>query len=159
MERNQEWRSTVNREQLLNRLESAWASLQESFTGLSDDQLMEPGASEEWSVRDILAHVTTWEQEALRYLPLIVNGQTPPRYSQYGGLNAFNAQMTAQKKSLALPDVLRQLSSTHRRLVEYLQSVPEEQFSSETRFRHRLRLDTYSHYRLHSTVIRAWRQR
>lgn len=93
----------MKRAQLLNRLESAWASLQESFAGLSDDQLIEPGVSEEWSVRDILAHVTTWEQEALQYLPLIVKGGTPPRYRQYGGLNAFNAQMTAKKRVWRCP--------------------------------------------------------
>jgi hypothetical protein len=34
----------------------------------------------EWSVKDILAHVTTWEEEALKYLPLILTGGRPPRY-------------------------------------------------------------------------------
>ena len=42
----------------------------ESYAGLSDSQLMEPGVSGAWSVRDILTHVTTWEEEALKYLPL-----------------------------------------------------------------------------------------
>jgi hypothetical protein len=148
----------MNREQLLRRLETAWTSLRESFSGLTDTQLLEPGVAEEWSVRDILAHVTTWENEALKYLPVIVNGETPPRYREYGGLNAFNAQMTARKQSLELADVMSELQATHRQLLDYLQSVPEEQFSSETRFRHRLRLDTYSHYQLHARMILAWRE-
>jgi len=33
----------------------------ESYAGLSDVQLMEPGVTGAWSVRDILAHVTTWK--------------------------------------------------------------------------------------------------
>src|SRR5437016_14026931 len=52
----------------------------------------------DWSVKEILAHVTIWEEEALKYLPLIINGEKPPRYGQYGGLDAFNAQMIEQKK-------------------------------------------------------------
>jgi uncharacterized protein DUF1706 len=111
-------------------------------------------------VKDIIAHVTWWEEEALKHLPLIVKGGTPVRYStEYGGIDAFNAQMTELKRGLSLPDVLRQMDETHRRLVAYVQSAPEEQFTLETRFRRRLRLDTYSHYPKHAKAIREWRQR
>jgi hypothetical protein len=65
---------------------------------LSDTQLVEPGVTGAWSVRDILAHVSRWEEEALKYLPLILEGGKPPRYSvSYGGIDAFNARMTEQK--------------------------------------------------------------
>src|SRR5690349_20508746 len=149
----------MKRQQLLNKLDTTWAALKESYAGLTDSQMMEPGVMGEWSVKDILAHVTTWEEEALKYLPLILNGGRPPRYIQYGGIDAFNAQMAKQKRTMALSDVLRQLDETHRRLIDYLQSVPEEHFTRETRFRHRLRLDTYSHYPLHARAIWEWRAR
>ena len=112
----------------------------------------------DWSVKDILAHVTTWEEEALKYLPLILAGGKPPRYSQYGGIDAFNAHMAEQKRGLTLSEVRRQLDETHRRLLDYLRSVPEEHFARETRFRHRLRLDTYSHYPQHARAIRERRE-
>jgi Protein of unknown function (DUF1706) len=149
----------MKKDQLLKRLEQAWAAIKESYAGLSDAQLMESGVMGEWSVKDILAHVTTWEEEALKYLPLILTGGRPPRYIQYGGIDGFNAQMAEQKREMALSDVLRQLDETHRRLIDYLQSVPEEHFTGKTRFRHRLRLDTYSHYPLHARAIREWRER
>ena len=145
--------------QLLERLEKAWTTLQDSYTGFSDPQLMEPGVMGEWSVKDILAHVTTWEEEALSYLPLILIGARPPRYTQYGGIDAFNVQMAEQNRAMELSDVLRQLDETHHRLIDYLQSVPEEHFTRETPFRHRLRLDTYSHYPLHAGAIQEWRER
>jgi hypothetical protein len=110
-------------------------------------------------VKDILAHVTTWEEEALKYLPLIAGGGTPPKYSvQYGGLDAFNALRTEQKRSLPLPEVFRHLDDTHHRLLDYIESVPEALFTRETPFRHRLRLDTYSHYPIHSHHIREWKE-
>src|SRR5437588_11906423 len=149
----------MKKDQVLKRLEKAWATFQESYAGLSDPQLMEPGVMGEWSVKDILAHVTTWEEEAVKYLPLILTGGKPPRYIQYGGIDVFNAQMAEQKRGLALSDVQRQLDETHRRLLDYIRSVPEEHFARETRFRHRLRLDTYSHYPQHAKAIRQWRER
>jgi hypothetical protein len=146
--------------QLLKKLDKAWMEIKESYAGLSDSQLTEPGVTGNWSVKDILAHVTTWEEEALKYLPLIVKGGRPPRYSvKYGGIDAFNAQMMEQKRGLSLADVLEQLDETHRRLIAYIQSAPEEQFTQETPFRRRLRLDTYSHYPIHTKMIRAWRER
>jgi hypothetical protein len=148
----------MDKQQLLKQLVKAWAALKESYAGLSDTQLTEPGVMGNWSVKDILAHVTTWE-EALKYLPFIITGGRPPRYIQYGGIDAFNAQMTEHKRSLSLSDVLRQLDETHRQLIDYIRSVPEEQFTRENRFRHRLRLDTYSHYPQHAKAIRQWRER
>jgi hypothetical protein len=150
----------VDRQQLLKKLDKAWQDFQESHTGLSDSQLVKPGVTGAWSVRDILAHVTTWEEEALKHLPLVLKGGKPPRYSvTYGGVDAFNARMTEAKKHLSLHEVLRQMSGVHRQLVDYIESVPETQFRGETRFRHRLRLDTYSHYPKHARAIRKWREK
>lgn len=150
----------MTKQQLLDKLENAWADLQASFAGLSEAQMTQPGVTGDWSVKDILAHVTTWEEEALRMLPLILDGQTPPRYADlYGGLNAFNAQMSAQKRDLPLAEVLAQLDATHHRLIEVVQRAPDDQITRETRFRRRLRLDTYSHYPEHARAIRAWRER
>src|SRR6476661_6865501 len=131
----------MNREQLLTKLATAWAALKDSYAGLPDSHLIEPGVVDDWSVKDILAHVTTWEEEALKYLPTIVRGGRPPRYSvQYGSIDAFNALKTAEKRNLSLAEVLRKLDETHRKLVEYVESVPAEQFTRDTPFRHRLRL-------------------
>lgn len=148
----------MDRGQLLKRLDKAWEALKASYAGLSSSELMEPGVTGAWSVRDLIAHVTWWEEEALTHLPLILEGGKPPRYSMmYGGIDAFNAQMTERKRHLSLSEVLRERDETHRRLIDFLGSVPDDQFVSETRFRHRLRLDTYGHYPKHTEGIRRWR--
>jgi len=116
--------------------------------------MVQPGVTGEWSVKDLIAHVTSWEEEALKHLPTILEGKRPPRYSvTYGGIDAFNAQVMAQKKTLSLAEVLRQRDETHRQLIDFLQRVPEEEFTSETRFRRRLKLDTYGHYKIHTEAI------
>ncbi len=150
----------VSREKVLQRLARAWDSLVESYAGLSAGDLMEPGVTGAWSVRDIIAHVTWWEEEALTHLPLVLAGGRPPRYSvTYGGIDAFNAKMTAQRRGLSLADVLRRRDDVHRRLIAYLEGVPEDQLGGETRFRRRLRLDTYGHYPKHARAIRTWWER
>lgn len=149
----------MNKEQLLKRLDQAWEDLKESYAGLSEIELVEPGVSEDWSIKDIIAHISWWEEEALKHLPLILANGRPPRYSvTYGGINAFNALMMQKRRSLSLLDVLRQRDETHQRLIDYIQLAPEDQIVHETRFRRRLRLDTYHHYAEHTEAIWYWRQ-
>jgi len=150
----------VDSRHLLRRLDAAWGAFKASYAGLSDAHLMKPGVTGDWSVRDILAHVTTWEEEALTHLPLILEGGTPPRYSvRYGGIDAFNARMTEQKAGLSLAAVRRQMDETHRRLLDFVRRTPEDQLSRESRFRRRLRLDAYGHYPQHAEAIRQWRRK
>jgi hypothetical protein len=149
----------VDRRQLLGRLDKAWMAFNESYAGLSNTQLTTPGVTGEWSVRDIIAHVTTWDEEALTHLPLILKGGTPPRYSvQYGGIDAFNALMTDRKRHLSLAEVLAEAAATHARLVRLVEGTAEPQLAGDTRFRRRLRLDTYGHYPIHAEAIRQWRR-
>jgi hypothetical protein len=99
-------------------------------------------------------------KEALRHLPLVLAGKRPPRYSVvYGGIDAFNARTTEQKKNLSLPEVFRHQEDVHHRLIELVEAAPEDQLGGDTRFRHRLRLDTYGHYPQHADAIKQWRER
>lgn len=143
---------------LLGKLDAAWRDFRESYAGLTDVQMLERGVTGEWSVRDLIAHVTWWEEEALKHLPLILDGGRPPRYSvTYGGIDAFNALMTERRRDLSLAEVRDQFAETHRRLLTWIENVPPEQLAGDTRARRRLRLDTYGHYPIHTADIRRWR--
>ncbi|MDQ3855915.1 MAG: maleylpyruvate isomerase N-terminal domain-containing protein [Chloroflexota bacterium] len=146
-------------ERLLSRLDKAWTAFQESYAGLSDTELQEPGVTGDWSVKDVLAHVSIWEEEALKYLPLIIEGGRPPRYATVGGIDAFNARMIQEKRGLSVIEVRRQLDETHARLRAFVRAAPAGQLTRETRARRRLRLDTYGHYPEHTAAIRSWRER
>lgn len=146
-------------ERVLRTLELAWTALQESYAGLPDAVLLGPGAAGDWSVRDVLAHVHTWEEEALAQLPVIAAGGTPARYAATGGIDAFNARMHERNRDLSLSEARRLLEESHGRLVELVRRAPEELLAGDSRFRRRLRLDTYGHYRLHTEGIRQWRAR
>ncbi len=149
----------MNRAQLLQRVDEAWRELQASYEGLPETELSHSGVSGEWSIMDTIAHVTSWEEEALAHLPAVAAGDRPPSYAAaHGGIDAFNARVIMARRGLALSEVLRRRDDVHRKLIDYLKSVPEEQFRQETRFRHRLRLDTYGHYAKHAKAIWKWRE-
>ncbi len=116
----------MDRGRLLERLDQAWQDLRRSHAGLTESQLVEPGVTGEWSVRD-------------------------------GGIEAFNALMTERKKDLSVAEVLAQMDAAHRRIIDMVRDTGECEIVRETRFRRRLRLDTYHHCPVHAEAIRAWR--
>lgn len=150
----------MKRQQILDKLAATWSEFEDSYAGFSDALLLQPRVTGDWSVRDIIAHVTWWEQEALKHLPVIREGGRSPRYSvTYGGIDAFNAMMTEQRRGLGLATVLQQHDDVHAALIDYVRQAPEELFVRETRFRRRLKFDTYGHYPIHAKAIRDWRAR
>ena len=148
----------MDRSGVLKQLDKAWVAFTGSYLGLSEVELLEGGVVGDWSVRDVIAHVSTWEEEALAHLPLIMRGGRAPRYSvSYGGIHEFNRLMTERKRGLSVSAVVEEQEEVHRRLVGFILGAPEELFVRETRFRRRLRLDTWSHYPKHTEAIRKWR--
>jgi len=147
----------MGKAQALSRLEQEWQAFLKSIEDLPESDLLEAGVCGDWSVRDLMAHVTTWEEETLRALPLVLEGKRLPRYSVlYGGIDAFNALQHEKKQSLSLAQVRRDLASTHKRLVAFLSDLPETAFTP--RFIRRLGIDTYKHYREHHEQIAGWRE-
>ena len=148
----------MNRQQILKKIELPWSALCESYAGLTEAQLTQPGVTGDWSVLDILSHVSAWENEALTHLPHILEGQRPPKYADlYGGIDAFNALKARESRAWSPAEALARFEDTHHRLIAYLETAPEEQLATETRFRRRIRLDTYSHYPIHTKAILEWR--
>lgn len=147
----------MSRERLLNRLEREWQAFLRSFAGLPDSVLLESGAVGWWSIRDVLAHIATWNEEALKNLPLILDNKPLTRYARYGGIDAFNAREQERKRGLSLEQVRQELAATHERLMSFLKDCPESAYVTGSRFLRRLRLDTYSHYREHASQIATWR--
>lgn len=145
------------KEALFRRIEAAWQELQDSIEGLSEESMLAAGAVGEWSVRDLLAHVATWEEEALKALPVIVEGGKLPRYASQGGIDAFNARQQAAKRGLSLERLLLEMDATHQRLLALLDRAPAQHYAKEGRFLKRLRLDAYGHWRLHAQDVRRWR--
>ncbi len=146
-------------DRMLDEIETTWAAFHASYAGLDDDQVQIPGVCGDWSVRDLIAHVTWWDAEAIAHLPEVLAGRRPPKYSDlYGGIDAFNAHMTERDAGLTLDEVRDRSEATHADLVSFVAGVDPALLTPKTRFRHRLKLDTFGHYPIHTANILAWRE-
>jgi uncharacterized damage-inducible protein DinB len=148
----------LSKENILKHLDTNWQTLVDSISGLSEEDLLQPNVCGTWSIRDLMNHISTWEEEAIRNIPLILTGESTPRYSISGGIEAFNARAQQDNKELALSRVKREFYATHQRFINYISSIPRLSFENNSRLAKRIRLDGYAHYAEHSAQILQWRQ-
>lgn len=112
----------MEREQLQAVIEDSWRQLDATIAGLDETALIEPGVVEQWSVRDLIGHVTAWEQMALRHLEQGRRGETPT------GLNGttlddYNAREARTCAQWSLQRVQREAIETRERLRAALMTV------------------------------------
>ena len=147
------------RDRLIERVHREWTAFERSLDSLTDAALLEPGVVGDWSLRDLMVHITSWEEEALKAIPIILEDRRLPRYRQvYGGIDAFNAKEQEAKADLSLEQVRADMEACHQRLVSHLTELPDESLKSGGRLARRLKQDTYDHYREHTLHVVEWRQ-
>jgi uncharacterized protein (TIGR03083 family) len=83
----------------------------------------------EWSVKDIVAHIAAWEDEAANRLDLISGGRGDEvKYIEENEADAWNAQAVADRKGQAWAETLEGLSAGRERLLEAVLRLSDEQY-------------------------------
>jgi hypothetical protein len=153
----------MSRNELLAELDRSFAELERAIDGLSHEQMLQRwyGADgEEWSVRDILAHITGWHHEMDDALERIARGERPtPEGVDYGDADTWNARFVETWAGASPEAMVAEFAKSKELFVEAAMQVPEEKFE-EGRSAQRIVATTgTNHYREHAPPIRAWRER
>src|SRR5512143_607925 len=51
----------MTKDELIQKIESEWDNLQAALDGLTEEQMHQAGVVGEWSIKDVLAHITAWQ--------------------------------------------------------------------------------------------------
>ena len=157
--------------QMIDRIKNSRAPLDRLIAQMTDEQMLQPGVENKSSVKDLLAHITTWEQHLVRGLAAAVKDRVPQVYVidpsepwEPGGLDAVNELIFTRNAQLPLQQVL---SGFHSSLQDVLQAVdalsdhdlfdPQglAQVLGESTERV-IGSDTFYHYPEHIQSISAW---
>ena len=146
----------MNREETLSAVSKTWQELKDAIALVPDDRLDEPGVVGSWSVKDLIGHVTTWEEEALQALRRHVDESDTGALSAWpDDLDGFNAREAEGKKGTGLAQLCRELDDCHVQIVRLVSALGEAEFQM-TEVSERIRIDTYDHYADHAGQILRW---
>jgi len=150
-----------HKDHLVKELERARNDLLASYQGLSDEHMIRPGAVGEWSVKDVLSHVASWEEVALPDLARLARGDTPTLASidlYSTSFDGFNALIMSLRRALPLDQVLRELDIVRADFMTAVSRLPDPVLA-EGQFGRMLVQITAEHDRQHADDLRQWRKK
>ena len=146
----------MNRNETLSAMSKSWQELKDVISQVPDERLEERSVGGPWSVKDLIGHVTTWEQEAIQALRSYLNeGDSHALAAWPEDIDGFNDVAVEGKRGIDLSSLRRELEDCHEQIMELVTALEEEEFQ-KGEVSERIRIDTYYHYADHAGQIRRW---
>lgn len=118
----------------LNHEQAGWEAL---LSDIGEDHMTRPGVAGEWSIKDIVAHITAWRrrtvsrfQAALRHEPT----PAPPWPAELENDDEINAWFHAADRDRSLGDVLTESRAVYQQLYDTLAAFPEAELADPAAF-------------------------
>jgi hypothetical protein len=127
----------TRKDQLLNDIRTERRRLDKNLSMLSVAEMIRPGVTGVWSVKDILAHLAAWERLFLHWYSAGVQGRTPqvtPVGMNKRITDALNQQIYETNKRRSLDEVLADFQASHDEILVIIETIPEEDMFAHGRF-------------------------
>jgi hypothetical protein len=156
------------KEELLAAIQSEHRRLESNISDLSLAQLCQPGVIGSWSVKDILAHLTEWEQMFLGWYQTGVSGvvpQTPAPDLTWGQLDILNQRIYEKYKNASWETVWTNFQASYQTFLGRVTNMSQEELFTAGRYawlgKHcvadGIAPNSCNHYLWAKTAIRKWR--
>ncbi len=146
----------------LRRERAAWDAL---LAQVPADRMTQAGAVGHWSIKDLIAHVTWYENEMVDVLKTRTFKGSP--WWELDNTER-NAHIFEQVRDLPLDKVLADAKTTYEQLVTELEKLPEESLHDPTHFSDMplewkpwevIASNCYEHYPQHTDDVKNWIQK
>jgi len=143
-----------NKTKVLNNIKDGWMSLQSVLNFVPESIMEDSGVIDGWSVKDIIGHITTWEDIIIDIIQAKLSGGEYIR--PYEDLNDFNVQEVEMKKPLSLGEIKHKFLKSHEYLIKFLNDLPEYVFEASSESVRVISVESWNHYQEHAQDIKKW---
>lgn len=157
----------MTQDEILDALEDQREKFLEAIDGLNEDQLTEPGVVGEWSVKDIMFHLTMWEAELVKLLWQAAQGVQPTTvHFSKTPVDELNAAWSALSRTRSLDQVIDDFAGVRKQTSRRVSAFKDQDLKDVQRFPwlkgHPLwewiAEDSFKHEAEHTAQILAWRK-
>jgi uncharacterized protein (TIGR03083 family) len=153
---------------LLHELRSARAEWDALMAEVGEARMTEPGVAGDWSVKDVMAHLTSYSRWFVNASEAHFRGELPPPDGTEGMSFEERNQFWHQKaRDQPLSETIAESQRVFQRLLEVVEAHSEKFLTQPQQFEgapgpilvwKMLEGDGYAHYREHMRTIREWLQ-
>jgi hypothetical protein len=155
--------------ELLRGIREERQRLENSLKDLTDADMVKTTKPGEWSVKDILAHVSAWEDTFIKWYQAGLGGGKvdKPNFRQAGVLSDMNRQFYEANRSRSLKDVFAGFKDSYQHVLSVVESVPEKDMFTRGKYAWTgsqnlavyIIANTSEHYPAHLKMIEALKKK
>jgi len=165
----------MNKAEVLERAETARAALDRLLVEVGEARMEQPGVEDDWTVKDILAHIMAYDRWTAAQLNAAREGRQATPQEEYGldapppgadttDLDARNAALRDYYQDAPLAEIIGGAEHALTLLVTAIEALDDAQLAdpafmnwSETLTTAQcIGMQTWEHYEAHEPVLRAW---
>ena len=156
----------MDKTELLEALEGNRQELIEMLEDLPNETLLEPGVVGDWSIKDILAHLTNWEGQIVTLLFQIQHGMKKPTTVHFGSetVDEINQRWYESGKDRSLDVIWQDWAGVRKQSIRRVSEFNDLDLNDPQRFAwldgeplyQWILNDTVSHEEEHADQIREW---
>ena len=134
---------------VLAAVDDSWKDLQRTLSSLTAREMETPGVCGDWSIKDIIGHLTSHEA-------MLLTEVATEKKTEAADLEELNRRQVKDKADTPVREIMAEFEQTHRSLKEALTKTPKSGFEYGTPLRRRIDESTVLHYQEHDVHIRSW---
>lgn len=157
---------TTQRE-LIDRIEREYIELEQLLVRIPAARATEPGVTDEWSARDVVAHMIYWQDFVCDRIDAVIEGRAPEPDTAPEDTDRINRQAVLERRTQTWQEVHTEFERSTQRVIQTVASLSDEDLFVPGRYRPvydgplwmAIDRETYSHYEGHAKQLRSWLER
>ncbi|HLZ58008.1 MAG TPA: ClbS/DfsB family four-helix bundle protein [Ktedonosporobacter sp.] len=147
---------------LLNEMQNGYATFEELLATLNAEQMTTSGVNGSWSVKDNLAHLSSWQRRLYAMLQGVKENRDLPDPTPNMSEDEINEMFYQRNKDRSLDEVQADFRSTFQQVLESVQSMSEDDLNRPVSWLNDRPIwpyivgNTFGHYQEHSQIITDW---
>jgi hypothetical protein len=125
---------------LLNEAREGFEKIDRIVSNLNENQMTKVIVAGEWTVREVLIHILSWQRKLMAWVQADVCGEIPEvpapgmSWNEPGIFDILNAQAVDEYKDHDINEIVNLFRETHSDMMECLKSKSEDDLTNPARY-------------------------
>jgi hypothetical protein len=115
------------REEILDLLEKSHAAIMAQLDEVDKQRKIYPL----WTIREIIAHLSGWDDAIIGFVNALIKGETPPIPAPRGP-NVYNEETVSTREGLSYDHIVREYVDTRSKLLNLVRQLPNEMVTQKS---------------------------
>ncbi len=115
------------REEILKMIESSHATMMAQLNEIDKQRKIYPL----WTIREIIAHLSGWDDAAVGFVNALLRGETPPIPAPRGP-EVYNEETVSTREGLSYDHIVREYMNTRAKLIALIRQITEEMVTQKS---------------------------